>query len=147
MPTGKGGNEHRCTHKSQGKTYSLFASCNPRLMRATSGHRSIHLFSLTLHLLFSPFIPPILIGSKGDVLRKTCKQNYFRCAEVGREMHGWEWGYTKTRQNLDGSLTRQPLNLQGRTSCFESQMAAAPPNPFIASPRHLKSQKSATRLA
>lgn len=63
------------THKSQGKTQSLFAFCNARLMSAASGDRSIHNFFFNISPAFSPFTPSTLISSKGDVLHKTCKQN------------------------------------------------------------------------
>jgi len=91
------------------------------------------------------------MAQKVTIFTRLANKKYFRGSEAGKQTHGWERGYTKARQNVgdttDVSLIRQPLNLQGSTSCSESQMAAASPNPFIASPRHLKSQKSATWLA
>lgn len=57
----------------------------------------------------------------------------------------------QARQNAvdmtDVSLTRQPLPLQGSSSCFERQMVAVPPKPFIATSRRITSQKSAPHLA
>lgn len=144
------GNGHRCTHRNPKEKLSLFTLCNSRMMLAPSTHSSFSFFFYT-KTSFSPFTPPKLAGSKGDVFVKTCKCNSVFWCEVGRKMHGWEWGHTTARQNAgdmtDVPLTRQPLPLQGSSSCFERQMAAAPPHPFIATSRHLTRQKSAAHLA
>lgn len=103
---------------------------------------------LKLLLIFLPH--PNLLAQKVMFFSRLANTTvYF--TEVGRKMQGWEWGHTTARQNAgdmtDVSLTRHPLPLQGSSSCFEGQMAAVPPNPFIATSRHLRSQKSALHWA
>lgn len=61
---------HTENHKEM---HLLFTLCNSRLMLATSRHSSFFFFNTKT--TFSPFTPPKLAGSKGDVFRKTCEYN------------------------------------------------------------------------
>lgn len=79
-----------------------------------------------------------LVGSKGNTTHQTCKQIHI--LSVARQMCEWS-GYIRVRENFSDTA-----DVCSCPRSSESQLAAPLHNPFITSPWHLTSQKSATLL-